>query len=571
MQSGGYNSYSSGQGVNSSGADYGGSRGMQVNGYNGQNGQAYNSSGGDYGGGCYGRSNCKGGKSAGCKGGKDFYGDNGCRGGDYDGGDQYGQSFDYYPRYSQGAGPEYAQSELASTTLADETAVHVYGEQGEQIPKAIDSWDEAQNFFPPLLVQQCRNAGFEKPMPIQANTWGIGLQGRDLIGVAKTGSGKTLAYLFLGFYRILTQRPPSPAMVILAPTRELAQQIEAEAQKFGMPVRIRTACCYGGASRGPQLGQLRRGCQVIVACPGRLNDFIQQGQVRLNQCAFLVLDEADRMLDLGFEPQIRSIIETMPTVRQTLLYTATWPKELRSLASDFLTKPIHVNVGKGDRLEANPDITQVVKIVQNDQHKMEELREIFQLCKQGDRVLIFCETKVATADLANQLSQVEQIYSVAIHGDLAQRDRDWSLSNFKSGRAPILVATDVAARGLDVKGVTAVINWDAPHNAEDYVHRIGRTARAGEKGMAFTFLMPTEMRKARDIVNVMENTGCEVDPELLQLAGRNIRTGRSWGTKRKGKGDKGGKGGKGGKGKGRGKGGGGFMGGMGKFGGFGGK
>merc|ERR1719265_1278707 len=160
-------------------------------------------------------------------------------------------------------------------------------------------------------------------------------------------------------------------MLILAPTRELAQQIEQEATKFGVPMRIRTACCYGGASRGPQLGAIRRGAQVVVATPGRLNDFIQAGQIRLGQCGFLVLDEADRMLDLGFEPQIRSIIEKFPPVHQTLLYTATWPKELRSLASDFLTKPIHVHVGHGDRLAANKDIVQVVNIVQNDQDKME--------------------------------------------------------------------------------------------------------------------------------------------------------------------------------------------------------
>lgn len=243
-----------------------------------------------------------------------------------------------------------------------------------------------------------------------------------------------------------------------------------------------------------------------------------------------------------------------------MLYTATWPKELRSLASDFLTKPIHVHVGHGDNLAANKDIVQIVSIVQNDQEKMEELRKVLAQCTQGDRVLIFCETKMATSYLSQQLSQVEHIHAVAIHGDLAQRDRDWALESFKSGRAPIMVATDVAGRGLDIKGITAVVNWNAAHNAEDYVHRIGRTARAGNKGVAYTFLQPSDKRKARDIVSVMENTGIEPSPELLKVADRGAKFGfKGKGKKGKGKGKgfggkgKGG-GGFGGKGKGGGKG-----------------
>jgi len=451
-------------------------------------------------------------------------------GGDYDD--------EFYPRYNQGSGPEYAQNQLSTQKVQDSDEgleVTIYGETGENIPEAVDSWDKCAQIFPANLVQECVNAGFAKPMPIQANTWGVGVLGRDLIGVAKTGSGKTLAYLFLGFMRLMQNKGQPPGMLILAPTRELAQQIEQESIKFGTPLRLKTACCYGGASRGPQLGAIRRGAQVIVATPGRLNDFLQAGQVRLVQCGFLVLDEADRMLDLGFEPQIRTIIQCLPAERQTLLYTATWPKELRSLASDFLNKPIHVHVGSGDKLAANKDINQVVMIVQNEQQKMEELREILKTFTHGNRVLIFCETKAATADLARMLKQQERINSVAIHGDLAQRDRDWALESFKSGRAPIMVATDVAGRGLDIKGIAAVVNWDAAHNAEDYVHRIGRTARAGEKGIAYTFLCPGESRKAKDIVNVMENTGLEVSPELLQLAGRS-RGGKGKGKKGKGKG-----------------------------------
>jgi len=225
-----------------------------------------------------------------------------------------------------------------------------------------------------------------------------------------------------------------------------------------------------------------------------------------------------------------------------------------------LTKPVHVHVGTGDKLSANTDISQMVVIVQNEEQKMEELRKILAQCAQGDRVLIFCETKAACADLCHQLTRNERIYSVAIHGDLVQRDRDWSLEAFRSGKAPIMVATDVAGRGLDIKGIAAVVNWDAAHNAEDYVHRIGRTARAGEKGSAYTFLKPSENRKARDIVTVMENTGLTVNAELLQLAGRGQKHGKGKNRKGFGKGGKG-KSSGGGGGKGKSFGGGGFGGG----------
>jgi len=527
------------------------------NSYGGNNG--HNGGNNGFAGGNYGLSNGTGGLN-----GTSFGQNNGYDGYygafDYEGGDAY--EYGFYPRYSQGSGPEYAQNNLQTTQLEEGLEVTVYGEAGEEIPAPVDSWDAAQTLFPPVLVQECRRNGFERPMPIQANTWGIGVMGRDIIGVAKTGSGKTLAYLFLGFMRLSNApRSPSPGMLIMAPTRELVQQIEAESVKFGRPLNVRTASCYGGASRGPQLGQIRRGAKVLVATPGRLNDFLQAGQVNLSHCSFLVLDEADRMLDLGFEPQIRTIIKCLPSEqRQTLLYTATWPKELRSLASDFLKKPIHVHVGHGDHLAANKDITQIVLITQNEQEKMEELRRVLSQCQQGDRVLIFCETKASTAYLSQQLTQVERVNAVAIHGDLAQNNRDWSLESFKSGRAPIMVATDVAGRGLDIKGITAVVNWDPAHNAEDYVHRIGRTARAGCKGVAYTFLLPGDTRKAKDIVNVMENTGLQPAPELLQLAGRGQRNFKGKGKKGKGKG----------KGfSGKGKGGGGFRGGKGKSGGAG--
>ncbi len=221
---------------------------------------------------------------------------------------QQQQGYGWRQEYSQGAVPEYEAEALWSTTADEEFAqVHVLGPSGESVPPAVTSFQQALELFPDVLIHKLLEAGFTAPTPIQAHTWAIGVAGRDLIGIAKTGSGKTLAFLMPGFLRITQMRSRAPQLCVLAPTRELACQIEAEAEKFGRAAGIRTVCCYGGAPRGQQLGALRRGAQVIVACPGRLNDFIQSGSVSLSNVSYLVLDEADRMLDMGFEPQIRQV------------------------------------------------------------------------------------------------------------------------------------------------------------------------------------------------------------------------------------------------------------------------
>jgi ATP-dependent RNA helicase DDX5/DBP2 len=258
---------------------------------------------------------------------------------------------------------------------------------------------------------------------------------------------------------------------------------------------------------------------------------------------YCVLDEADRMLDMGFEPQIRGVLSKIPQPRQMLLYTATWPKEVRSLASDFLTKPFCVNVGEKGTA-ANSDVEQHVIVVENSQMKLDELRKILEQCVQGDLVLVFCETKMGCAWLAEHLYSEYRVPCVALHGDLEQRERDYAIQAFKSGRKPIMVGTDVAARGLDIKGIKVVVNFDAASGGEDYVHRIGRTGRAGEKGYAYTFLLQRDAKKAKDIVKIMAAGHIEIPQDLQVLAG----TGRG----RKGKGKS--------KGKGKGKGGGkGFM------------
>lgn len=452
--------------------------------------------------------------------------------------------------YSVGAVPEYQADVLWTAEATDEMQeVHVFGPSGEQIPPAVTSFDQAARIFQPEIIQRLHMAGFTSPTPIQAHTWAIAAAGRDVIGIAKTGSGKTLAFLLPGFLRVQA-RTRVPVLCVLAPTRELACQIEAEAEKFGRHIGIRTACCYGGAPRGQQLGAIRRGAQIIVACPGRLNDFIQSAAVSLSTVEYLVLDEADRMLDMGFEPQIRQVMQQIPSSRQTLLFTATWPREVRSLASEFLTKPIHVQTGAVDVMTVNKDIQQHVMFVADEKEKANRLLQILQSLSSGDRCLIFCEMKKSAEVLACELMQYYGVPAVRIHGDLAQYERTAALEAFKTGRSPIMVATDVAARGIDVKGVTVVINFDASSSSKDYVHRIGRTGRAGQKGTAYTFLLPGEEKKAQEIAQVLLRSNLPIPPELEVYVQRRRPGG---GGKGKGRGSqKGGKGGRGGGGKGKG-------------------
>lgn len=407
--------------------------------------------------------------------------------------------------------------------------------------------------FPQALQQEIQKAGFTKPSQIQAYAWPIALQGHDVIGIAATGSGKTIAFLFPAFMHILNHRLTGrdPALLVLAPTRELAVQIEKESVRFGASSNIRTVCAYGGAPKGQQLSQMRGGCHCLIATPGRLNDFLEGRQIKLDQVSKLVLDEADRMLDMGFEPQIRKILKEVPTKRHTLFFTATWPKEVRKLADDFLYKPYQVQIGDRNELKANADITQMVKLVSpydKAQALLDTLKE-YNIGSSEGRGLIFTATK-RTCDQLERDLQRAGFKVAAIHGDKDQRQRDEALDNFRSGRVLLLVATDVAARGLDVKGVVLVLNYDPANNTEDYVHRIGRTGRAGQKGTAVTFLTSNEGFKAKGIIEVMEKTQQPVSEELRTLASTAGSGGKGGGRFRDGgrddRGDRGDKFGRGG-------------------------
>jgi len=308
-----------------------------------------------------------------------------------------------------------------------------------------------------------------------------------------------------------------PTILVLSPTRELATQIQDEAVKFGRSSRISCTCLYGGAPKGPQLRDLERGADIVVATPGRLNDILEMRRISLRQVSYLVLDEADRMLDMGFEPQIRKIVKEIPTKRQTLMYTATWPKGVRKIAADLLVNPAQVNIGNVDELVANKSITQHIEVVAP-MEKQRRLEQILRSQEPGSKVIIFCSTKRMCDQLTRNLTR--QFGAAAIHGDKSQPERDNVLNQFRSGRTPVLVATDVAARGLDVKDIRAVINYDFPNGVEDYVHRIGRTGRAGATGQAFTFFGDQDSKHASDLIKILEGANQRVPPQIRDMAAR---------------------------------------------------
>jgi len=395
----------------------------------------------------------------------------------------------------------------------DLTEAKVWGE-GE-ISQPFTTFNSCQ--FPKPIMASIWALGFAAPTPIQAYCWPVSADGRDLIGIAKTGSGKTLAFLLPPFTKYLGSRPErGPSMLVMAPTRELAVQIQEEAERFGRRIGIQSLCVYGGAPRGPQLREMRQGRHLVVGTPGRLNDYLEGGQLNLDYCTHLVLDEADRMLDMGFEPQIRTLIQAIPESRQTMMFSATWPREVRHLASDYLRRPVHIQIGSHEAT-ANKDIKQEVMIVRGQREKQDRLREILGNRDPAERVIIFVNTKRMCDQLSQDL-RYDRMSCVAIHGDREQWERDQALHAFKTGRSPIMAATDVAARGLDIKGVNLVVNFDVASSAEDHIHRIGRTGRAGVPGLAITMLDTKEGKQAREVMETMVKVGQPIPHELEDLA-----------------------------------------------------
>eukprot|EP00928_Gymnodinium_smaydae_P095315 TRINITY_DN817_c0_g2_i1.p1 TRINITY_DN817_c0_g2~~TRINITY_DN817_c0_g2_i1.p1 ORF type:complete len:550 (-),score=108.69 TRINITY_DN817_c0_g2_i1:60-1709(-) len=390
-------------------------------------------------------------------------------------------------------------------TVTDDD-IKVEGSDGRPLPNTkVSSFDEVQ-MFPRPLIDELKRA-FPGPSQIQAYTWPLAMQGKDIVGIAATGSGKTISFLLPAFSDFHHKRHDpyrnGAGLLVMSPTRELAQQIEAEANRFGKCLGITSVAMYGGSPKRDQMMQYRRGVHCIVACPGRLNDFIEGGQVDVTRVQKLVLDEADRMLDMGFEPQIRKILEKVPRQRHTMFFTATWPRDVQKLAYNILWQPCKVMIGNRDELKANQDVTQQVRIVGEYDKKtaiLDVLREAGLMDRNSyGKALVFASTKKMCEQLSQDLYRAN-VYCAAIHGDKEQYEREKALDGLKTGRLKVLVATDVAARGLDIKGVGLVVNYDMANNTEDYVHRIGRTGRAGAKGYAVTLLTRQDAGKASGLV-----------------------------------------------------------------------
>lgn len=352
--------------------------------------------------------------------------------------------------------------------------------------KHFDTFDLA-----PEIIKGIRDMGFEEPSPIQAECIPAVLRGEDIIGQAQTGTGKTAAFGIPVLERV-DPRLREVQSLILAPTRELAIQVSEELRRIGRPKRVKTLPIYGGQSIGRQIKVLKQGVQVVIGTPGRVLDHLRRGTLKLDYVEVLVLDEADEMLDMGFIDDIEAVMQFMPAQRQLLLFSATIPSEIRQLSSKYMRKPRYITVSRGE-------VT--VPVIEQVYYKVLEAGKLDALCRvldseQIDLAIIFCRTKKGADELADSL-QGRGYLAGGLHGDLAQQQRDRVMEAFRRGDIELLVATDVAARGIDVGSVSHVINYDIPQDAESYVHRIGRTGRAGRSGVAITLITPREMKQLR--------------------------------------------------------------------------
>jgi ATP-dependent RNA helicase RhlE len=346
----------------------------------------------------------------------------------------------------------------------------------------------------PELLRAVRDAAYDTPTPIQTQAIPVVLRGDDVLGCAQTGTGKTAGFLLPLLQRLACGKRCDLRALVLTPTRELAAQIGESARTYGKYLRLRTAVIFGGVSLGPQAGRLRHGIDLLVATPGRLLDHMGRGNVKFSALEVLVLDEADRMLDMGFLPDVRRILRALPSVCQTLLFSATMPQEVEILARQTLKSPVVIDVGR--RATPVAAIRQVIYPVEA------ELKcdLLCHLLKHGNmkQVLVFTRTKVRAERLARHLAQTGRRVA-ALHGDKGQGARTQALSDFRYGSVEVLVATDIAARGLDVEGISHVVNFDVPTTPEDYVHRVGRTARANATGDAVSLASSEDVDCVRAI------------------------------------------------------------------------
>lgn len=374
----------------------------------------------------------------------------------------------------------------------------------------------------PDILQIIANQKFQTPSPIQSQTWPILLQGKDLIGIAQTGTGKTLAYLLPGLISIVKQITPrhkraGPSVLILAPTRELAQQIDHEAKKYSYQ-DVKSLCVYGGGNRSEQISKCRQKPEIIIATPGRLNDLTSNGIISLESVNYLVLDEADRMLDMGFMPQIRKVMCDVRPDRQTVMMSATWPPGVRRIANDFMNDPIQIFVGSLD-LAAVSSVSQEIVMTDQDSKRRLLYNFLLKTMTKEDKAIVFVGRKAVADDISSELA-INEIPVQCMHGDRDQEDRERALSDIKTGVVRVIIATDVASRGLDIDDITYILNYDFPSNAEEYVHRVGRTGRAGRKGKSITFFTREDWRHAQELIDILNKSNSEIPNELVNMAER---------------------------------------------------
>ncbi|KAJ8576043.1 hypothetical protein ON010_g3166 [Phytophthora cinnamomi] len=391
--------------------------------------------------------------------------------------------------------------------------------RGKSCPRPLQKWTQCG--FSVRMLQLIKKHGYEEPFAIQKQALPAIMSGRDVIGIAKTGSGKTLAFLLPMFRHILAQPPlqenEGPIGIIMAPARELAQQIYVETRKFSKGLGLRATAVYGGSSVSEQIANLKRGSDIVICTPGRMIDILCMSagkMVSLQRVTYVVLDEADRMFDMGFEPQITKIMMNIRPDRQTLLFSATFPRSVESLARKVLRKPVEITVGT--RSTASGDITQYVEVREEDD-KFMRLLQLLGLWYEKGNILVFVNKQQACDQIFQDLMKAGYP-ALSLHGGKDQVDRDYTIDDFKRKVRTVMVATSVAGRGLDVKDLVLVINYHCPNHMEDYVHRVGRTGRAGRKGTAYTFISPDEEEYSVDLVKALENAKQTVPAELTALA-----------------------------------------------------
>lgn len=415
--------------------------------------------------------------------------------------------------------------EIAELTKDDADALRVELDnikiRGSDCPHPITKWSHCG--LPAVCLEVIRSLGYPKPTSIQSQAIPAIMSGRDVIGVAKTGSGKTVAFLLPLFRHIKDQRPlvalEGPIAMVMTPTRELATQIAREAKPFLKALGLRVTCAYGGSPLKDNIADMKRGAELIVCTPGRMIELLitNSGRlINLRRITCLVLDEADRMFDMGFEPQVMKILSQIRPDRQTVLFSATFPKAMEALARKVLKKPLEITVG--GRSVVASEIEQIIE-VREEETKFNRLLEILGRIYNEDaeaRTLIFVHRQDSADNLLRDL--LSKSYAcMSLHGGKDQVDRDQTIQDFKAGAIPIIIATSVAARGLDVKLLKLVINFDCPNHMEDYVHRAGRTGRAGNKGTCITFITSDQDRYAGDLIKALEVSGTEVPEDLKKL------------------------------------------------------